>query len=413
MKLFATFLLSCVALSFAQAQTTWHKIPSGTNSQLNCISFADAQTAFIGGNDSTLLKSVDGGKTWNRVALNLSFSTQFIDVIDIEFLDTLNGYLLVGPYGDVYRTSNGGASWVADGLNQTNMCFKQSIYFFDADNGFAGGSMCFQGETIAQKVNGNWDTLQTVGGWDANDQVSGFDFVNSQVGLACSTGGYVFRTTNGGASWDSINTGFDTLNLSDIQYQTDSIVYATYTNTGLEGLLESTDGGLTWARNFSAATFHYPGLFAMTKDANNTIYFGGKNQWGAMGAILQAGPLGFSVYLAEQEVYGITSPYDTIVFAVGDSGYIATNVLPSSIGIQENKSIKVNVYPNPVKDQFSINGLRKSSRIEMYTISGQLVYRSQTSSEKETIDIGLLKPGMYILNIQSNNQVESLKILKE
>ena len=55
-----------LATLFASAQN-WHQIPSGTTSKLNTIDFPSASIGYIGGNDSTLLKTTDGGETWNPV----------------------------------------------------------------------------------------------------------------------------------------------------------------------------------------------------------------------------------------------------------------------------------------------------------------------------------------------------------
>ena len=56
---------------------------------------------------TALLKTVDGGATWK----NMNFNSDIKTFNDIEFFDESNGYV-VGNSGLIYRTFNGGATWV-------------------------------------------------------------------------------------------------------------------------------------------------------------------------------------------------------------------------------------------------------------------------------------------------------------
>src|ERR671936_662431 len=64
-----------------------------------------AGTAFAPGDNGTLAKTVDGGKTWTRG--NVSTSE---DVIDVAFPTAQVGYALDSS-GGLFRTNDGGASW--------------------------------------------------------------------------------------------------------------------------------------------------------------------------------------------------------------------------------------------------------------------------------------------------------------
>ena len=65
----------------------------------------------------------------------------------------------------------------------------------------------------------------------------------------------------------------------------------------------------------------------------------------------------------------------------------------------------LSVYPNPVKDVLTINGIYKS--VEIYDIYGKLVL---SSNAKQTIDVSSLADGIYSVNINTNNAITVKKI---
>jgi hypothetical protein len=66
---------------------------------------------------------------------------------------------------------------------------------------------------------------------------------------------------------------------------------------------------------------------------------------------------------------------------------------------------KLSVYPNPVKDVLTINGIYKS--VEIYDIYGKLVL---SSNAKQTINVSTLADGIYFVNINTNNAITIKRI---
>ncbi len=412
MKHFFTLILALISWA-AFSQTVWHPVASGTNQKLNCISFGTAQVGFIGGNDSLLLKTTDGGKTWNRLAINLNFTNNFKDIVAVNFVDAVHGYIIVGPYGGgVFSTSDGGATWTDEAVNQTNMCYKRSLYFVDANNGFTGGSMCFFGETIGRKQSGIWDTLFNIGDFNASNQITNFDFLDAQNGLASGTGKYIFKTTDGGNSWDSIPTGFDTIGTSDVLFLTDSLAYAVYPTVGLEGVLISTDGGLTWVRDGSLATFAYPGFSSAVKTKFNQPFFGGWPSWGNGGIIFSKSPLWWNYSLVDQRINDLATHSDSVVFAVGDSGYIVVNTLPASIGIAEEVSKSISIFPNPFINTVHFGGVKTETQLQIFTANGQLLRQEILVQPETNLDVSDLKSGVYFFVLVNEEETVTVKMVK-
>ena len=70
---------------------------------------------------------------------------------------------------------------------------------------------------------------------------------------------------------------------------------------------------------------------------------------------------------------------------------------------------KVVVYPNPASDYLIVSGLDGASKVEIYTVTGQLV---QTESfENETRMKFDLNMGMYLVKVTNGVQTSTKKII--
>ncbi len=89
---------------------TWIEHTQLTEKSLNTIYFIDPQNGFVGGNDGLLLRTTDGGISWDIIDIGILYSS----IQDIEFIDSSIGYLLssnMGGSSKVYTTDDGGESW--------------------------------------------------------------------------------------------------------------------------------------------------------------------------------------------------------------------------------------------------------------------------------------------------------------
>ena len=114
---------------------TWRTIlPEGLNpSAIKAVHFLDANNGWIfattvastaSGTDITLSSSVlsthDNGQHWSTVELESNVNTA---LAHFDFIDASNGWLNVDqgahgayPYGQIFTTTDGGASWIKSGL---------------------------------------------------------------------------------------------------------------------------------------------------------------------------------------------------------------------------------------------------------------------------------------------------------
>ncbi len=89
------------------------------------------------------------------------------------------------------------------------------------------------------------------------------------------------------------------------------------------------------------------------------------------------------------------------------------NIITNNIDIIENENITI--FPNPINDIVKIKSKKeKLERIEITDITGKLVALYQINSLLNyQIDLSAQTNGIYILKIQTENEILTKKIIKQ
>jgi photosystem II stability/assembly factor-like uncharacterized protein len=135
-------LLAVVAVSTAFGAGggrvyAWHLTPTGSDARLRGVSAVSAQIAWASGSLGTVLRTVDGGETWQQVSPPGTSGLQFRD---IEAFDAEHAVILsIGNGSDsrVYVTSDAGHSWTLTFTNGDPDAFYDCMTFFDSRRGLA------------------------------------------------------------------------------------------------------------------------------------------------------------------------------------------------------------------------------------------------------------------------------------
>lgn len=106
---------------------TWQRKLSNVSENLFSVSFADNKNGTIVGWNGLILKTEDGGDTWEKI--KLKYNSYFKDVL---FVNEFLGFI-VGGDGLILRSENGGNDWDEVNLNSTSGLYK--IIFDSSDNG--------------------------------------------------------------------------------------------------------------------------------------------------------------------------------------------------------------------------------------------------------------------------------------
>ena len=85
----------------------------------------------------------------------------------------------------------------------------------------------------------------------------------------------------------------------------------------------------------------------------------------------------------------------------------------NTTGIHEQKTnfSDIQIFPNPASDKLHIVGLNEKTNIVVFDMTSKKVFVSDHWDNK-TLDIGYFKPGMYFLQMQSENNISMKRFIK-
>jgi hypothetical protein len=122
---------------------------------------------------------------------------------------------------------------------------------------------------------------------------------------------------------------------------------------------------------------------------------------------------GMAYYYIEVIRYSPCNPslkagiYESVVSNIGTS---------APLGIAENRTSSILVYPNPARQTLNIiipGTFHASSRLEIFSMDGQKYLEKELNQSKTVLDISSFASGLYILKVESDQSVVVKKIFKE
>src|SRR4030095_3981903 len=221
---------------------TWATQTSGTTNLLQAVWAVNGSVVWAAGAAATVRKSTDGGVTWGNGNPNPGVITG--DVYNICAFDANNAWLTTSPGATfIYRTTNGGTNWTQVFTQAGG--FIDAIIFKDANTGFAYGD----------PVSTRWSLWKSTNGgatWDSTGMY--LLQAGSEAGwnnAMCVIGNDVWFGTNNTKVYHSTNfgaTGSWTAGVTTGNINTFGVWFTSSTNGLCDGALVqvSTNGGSTW-----------------------------------------------------------------------------------------------------------------------------------------------------------------------
>ena len=83
------------------------------------------------------------------------------------------------------------------------------------------------------------------------------------------------------------------------------------------------------------------------------------------------------------------------------------------IKLSKQTSAALTVYPNPVSDVLTINGLKENGTLLLYSAEGKLLQQQTVSAQTMTMDMCKYAKGIYLVQYKTANEVVSQKIIKQ
>jgi photosystem II stability/assembly factor-like uncharacterized protein len=130
-----TSVLFCAMAATATAQ--WIKQNVNTTASFRGLSVVNEKVVWASGTGGTVIRTIDGGKTWNVITVP---GAEKLNFRDIEAFDANTAYILSignGENSRIYKTIDGGKKWLLEFQNENEKAFFDAIACFDREHCFA------------------------------------------------------------------------------------------------------------------------------------------------------------------------------------------------------------------------------------------------------------------------------------
>ena len=190
---------------------TWTRIEIDSLPGLRDLCFVDARNGWVVGDSGTILRTWDNGVSWVR-----QNSGTIASLSGVSFAD-INTGIVVGTGGTgetrILRTTDGGETWSPKPAPNTAdlVIYGVSLHgpriatLVGYEGRCGGGRGChgccwYPACIVYRTTNGGetWDTTMDAG---SHGQLNDVCFTDANTGIAVGTGGLILRTTTGGLTW--------------------------------------------------------------------------------------------------------------------------------------------------------------------------------------------------------------------
>lgn len=234
--------------STADGGRTWQRYGLNTTENINEIYFRNEDNGYLVAGRKVFITR-DGGTSWREIVLYrpADFKNNTPSFLSIRFADKKRG-LAIGSILNakgyvidslVMRTVDGGETW-----QRTVVPSKSELFHLDFNGSSHGWIVGDNGLILATTDGGSTWSVQKSGTANALYSV---DFRDDYEGYAVGEAGTILRTENGGAAWQGVKTAF-TGKFMRVDFADDKNGWI----AGHNGIiLRSGDRGRTWVRSES------------------------------------------------------------------------------------------------------------------------------------------------------------------
>jgi len=237
---------------------TWQVASTPTFNTLTSLTFVDAKTGFATGHQGVLLRTVDGGETWQQMALGGKEKPALLAVR----VDGMRG-IAVGAYGAYFESADGGMTWT-----------PRHILDNDFDRHLTGLAACGRDCLVIAGEAGTIVRSEDAGAtWQrvtSPYEGSFFGAAGLKDGAAIVFGmrGHAFRSLDRGQTWQPIELARYTGALQGATVDGNGSIVL----TGADGFVAtSVDGGRTFA---TGALPGRPTISALLPVAGRVLFAG-------------------------------------------------------------------------------------------------------------------------------------------
>ena len=192
-----------------------------------------------------------------------------------------------------------------------------------------------------------------------------------------------------------------------------------FANWAENGIVVSSDASYTFTvsgnRNL-VANFNYSALTYTISVTSNpsyggTVTGGGSYLPGQYCSVTATPSTGYT-FTNWTENGNVISFEASYTFIVSNDRNLVAN-FSNGHGVNEQSATAISLYPNPAKDKLTIEAAELINRIEIYTISGTLVYSQKVCAEKIEVHVNDFAFGTYIVRLTTASGVGISRFVKD
>jgi len=218
---------------------TWTEGGESSN-YIYSITHISADSAYAVGAKGLILLTTDGGEHWTQVSDdNPGFSGIYFSSPSVGYAISLTDFNVL----NVYKTTDAGENWnisYVDSSFAPSYAFLNSTFFIDDMTGFIAGSKFIK----TTDGGATWNEMNT--GITSDAIFHDVYFVDSNLGFAVYrdpfNGDGAIKTTNGGTTWNLLNLNNDKYDKGYIYFADENLGFI----SGYSALYRTTDGGDNW-----------------------------------------------------------------------------------------------------------------------------------------------------------------------
>jgi len=223
---------------------------------LNGVTFLDEQNGYTCGNGGEVYRTTNGGASWEVRNSGIAISAK---LNSISFKDINNG-VVVGDGGVIYMTVNAGMTWTASSSTTSRNLLKVKYF---TDGACAVGEY---GVLLRKPTSGSWAPVNMKIVTDIRG-ISGLDYNNIKV---CGGGGFIRSNSNNSAGFLSFEANPMMANLVDIFYYDANTGFAVSSMN--DAIIKTTNNGANWNLTAGAsATYSWNVKLTASGSIGNTL----------------------------------------------------------------------------------------------------------------------------------------------
>ncbi|CAM1363409.1 conserved protein of unknown function [Tenacibaculum soleae] len=202
-----------------------------------------------------IYKTNNNGNTFNELGDLSNYSGS---IFAIHFFDSSNG--LIYKDGLILKTTDGGQTW---DVVYNNAGFANIMQFVSNNIGYISGGISYDGSSsgeIHKSIDGGntWNTINI-----QTSEITSMYFLSEHKGYFSNFNNQFFKTQNGGSNWEIIGTS--PIVFYDIVFLDDNIGYG----VGYNSIYKTENGGKDWEIDYENNEMIFTSI---TKTPNNELF---------------------------------------------------------------------------------------------------------------------------------------------